>query len=512
MSALAEDTIPTVRFTQRERRGVFLGRSTAQIIIAGGAIIGFVALALLFGWGRVWGLLPTVVAPLVVLGLWQWRGQSILSMLAQASTYRRRAVRGQTKYRRQVWDSTKRTPMPTGTPAEKAPVPVVLNTVNLPGGLGEVQYVGIAGHGGFAYNAKDELAAVTIRVKATAWLLRDDSHKTAAYLGFGGWMSSLEGMPGFHESVLRVRVDRAPSTELVEYARQRDEEEEITVSDELKREYDWLAAAEQARSMEFTSTVMVTFDVRKLNADIRASGGGLAGLATILTERVQTVKDSVGEMGVEFESWLDAEELDAMTTTALDPVTASARRKSFGRSRKELRSRSPIMAGDESPNTVTFDATVHRTMWMHEWPRTKVRVGFVQPILYTGEATRCLAIQFRPIPMHQALNDLGSAQIDMESAERIRLKWGGRTSVAHDREKADLAEREEDLADGFTDARFRAFVTISAPTLADVRRDQASLEQAGYQAGVRMSLLRWQQWPALVSWSLPVPVRGRDKR
>lgn len=510
MSAFAEETIPTVRFTQRELRGVFLGRSAAQLILAGGAIVGFVALALIFGWARVWGLLPVVLL-LVILGVWQWHGQSILSMLAQATGYRNRAMRGQTKYRRKIWSATTRTAMPAGTPAEKTPAPVVVNTVNLPGALGEVQYVDIPGQGGFVYNAKDQLAAVTIRVKATAWLLRDDSHKTAAYLGFGGWMSSLEGMPGFHESVMRVRVDRAPSTELIEYARQRDENVEIHVSEELKKEYDWLAAAEQARSMEFTSTVMITFDTRKMNTDIRDSGGGLAGLAAILTERIQTVKDSVTEMGVEFETWLDAEELDATTTTALDPVTASSRRESLGRSRKEMRSRSPIMAGDEAPNTVTFDETVHRTLWMHEWPRTKVRVGFVQPVLYTGEATRCLAIQFRPVPMHKALNELGSAQVDMEAAARIRLKWGGRTSVSHDRERADLEEREEDLADGFTDVRFRAFVTISAPTLADVRRDQASLEVAGYQAGVRMSPLRWQQWPALVTSSLPVPVRGKDK-
>jgi len=511
MSTIVEETIPTVRFTQRERRGVFLGRSWPQLFVAGGAIVGFVALLLLFGWTRVWVLLP-LVGFLVVLGAWQWRGQSVLSMLAQATSYRNRAVRGQIKFRRAVWGTAKRTAMPAGTPADSAPAPAVLNTVILPGALGEVQYVNIPGQGGFAYNAKDQLAAVTVRVKATAWLLRDDSHKTAAYQGFGGWMSSLEGMPGFYESVMRVRVDRAPSTELVEYARQRDDDEQITVSEELKKEYDWLAVAEQARSMEFTSTVMITFDTRKLNTDIRDSGGGLAGLAAILTERIQGVKDSVADMGVEFESWLDAEELDATTTTALDPVTASERRESLGRSRKEMRSRSPIMAGDEAPNTVTFDGTVHRTLWMHEWPRTKVRVGFVQPVLYTGEATRCLAIQFRPVPMHQALNELGSAQVDMQTAESIRLKWGGRTSVAHDREREDLVEREEDLADGFTDVRFRAFVTISAPTLADVRRDQASLEQAGYQAGVRMSSLRWQQWPALVTSSLPVPVRGKDKR
>lgn len=508
MSITTEEIIPAVRFTQRERRGVFLGRSWSQILLAGTAILVFVGMLLLFGWERTIWLLPLVVL-LIVVGVWQWHGQPLLTLLTHWTGFRSRATRGQTKYRRDLWAKDRRVELPAGQPLDKAPHPHVLNTVTLPGGLGEVRYVDIVGRGGFVFNKKDDLVAVTLRVKATAWLLRDDSHKAAVYQGFGGWMSSLEGMPGLDEAVLRVRVDRAPSTELIEYARQRDDEFPAPVTAELKQSYDWLAAAEQARSMEFTSTITVSFNTSSMSTDIRDSGGGLAGIAAVLIDRVQAIKDSLDDLGVEFEAWLGAEELDMMTTTALDPVTASARRERLGRARKEMRSRSPIMAGDESANAVAFDATVHRTLWIHEWPRTKVRVGFFQPLLYTGEATRCLAIQFRPVPMHQALNELGSAQVDMQTAENIRLKWGGRTSIAHDRERADLEEREEDLADGFTDVRFRAYVTISGPELADVRRDQASLEQAGYQAGVRMSPMRWQQWAALVTSSLPVPTNGK---
>jgi hypothetical protein len=170
------------------------------------------------------------------------------------------------------------------------------------------------------------------------------------------------------------------------------------------------------------------------------------------------------------------------------------------------------MSGDETVEDVTFGQSIHRTLWLHEWPRTKVRAGFLHPLLYSGEATRCVAIQFRPVPLHDALTELTSAQIDMETADNLREKFGRRSTVMQEREKDNLDEREEDLADGHTDIRFRGYVTISADNVAEVRRDQTSLEQAGYRAAVRMAVLRDQQWAALVTCALPIPTRPKGKK
>ncbi|MBP2437904.1 SCO6880 family protein [Microbacterium amylolyticum] len=503
--------IPRVRFTQRERRGVFLGRSWPQIILAGIAILGMLLPALLASWERVWWLL-FLGLPLLVLAVWNFRGEPILLLLSQSSRYLWRSMRGQTKFRRNVWRRVLTTPLPTGNPSERIPVPYVYRHLDLPGGLADVQFVDIPTRGGFIYNARDQVAAVTIRIRSSAWMLRDDTRKAEVYNGFGGWLSSLEGMPALTEANLCVRVDRAPSTELAEHAARRDEERKTVISDELQREYDWLVATEQARSMEFTSTITLSFDVAALSTDVKDSGGGLTGLGAIMFDRVEALKSALVDLDVDFEEWMDAETLDAYTAAALDPMTASARREKLGRSRKESRSRPPMMSIDEHSSSITIDGTEHRTMWVHEWPRTKVRVGFLHPLLYTGESTRSVVLQFRPIPMHEAINELGQAQIDLEAAATVREKWGGRTGILHDREAQDLEDREEDLADGFTDGRFRAFVTISGHSLAEIRRDQTSLEQAGYQAHVRMGLLRNQQWPALVTSVLPIPTRGKKKK
>ena len=113
---------------------------------------------------------------------------------------------------------------------------------------------------------------------------------------------------------------------------------------------------------------------------------------------------------------------------------------------------------------------------------------------------------------HEAIREVGQAATDIESAARIRERMGNRVGVLQRREEEDLEEREEDLADGYTDGRFRAFVSISAANLSEVRRDQTSLEQAGYQAHVRMGVMHDQQWAALATAVLPVPTRAKRSK
>lgn len=502
------EPIDRVKFTQRERRGVFLGRSTSQLVVAGAALLIVLILMVVFSAERVWPFM-IVSAGIMSFALWNWRGESLLRICGRSISFMSRAAKGETKFRRDVWWKAVATTVPDGQAGELVPIPVVFKHETLPGGLGDVSYVDIPTKGGFVLNAKDRLAAVTIRVKSAAWMLRDEGRKEAAYWGLATWMSQLESIPGMVEAALTVRVDRAPTTELADYVEARDQVRDIEISDRLKLEYAALITQESTRAMDFSNSIRMVFDLEKLSKDIKDSGGGLVGIGAILADHVDSLPEAVSDLDVEFDKWLDAEELHGLTTAALDPVSTQERLQRFGRSRRELRSRSPIMSGEEHADHVEFDRSKHQTLWIHEWPRVKVRTGFMEPLLYRGEGTRCVTLIFRPVPLHEAINELSNAQLDMDTATTLREKWGGRTSVLHKREAQDLEEREEDLADGFTDERFRGFVTISGETLAEVRRCRTSLEQAGHGVGIRMSLLRNQQWPALVTATLPVPTKAK---
>src|SRR5690606_23500404 len=105
--------------------------------------------------------------------------------------------------------------------------------------------------------------AVTVRVLSSAWPLRDEGVKEQIYYKFAGWLSSTESLLGRHEVVLRVRVDRAAATELGDYVAARDEVRETVISENVEREYAALIAQEANRSMEFTNTITLSFDLNE---------------------------------------------------------------------------------------------------------------------------------------------------------------------------------------------------------------------------------------------------------
>src|SRR5690625_1526204 len=208
---------PAAKFTQRERRGVFLGLKWPQLITMM-VVVAIVLLALIFGGGLVAAFSASFGLIVLAVALWRHHGEPVITLLAQSARYLARSVRGQTKFRRNVWWRITTTPLPHGNPPEQIPVPQVFKHETLPGGLGDIAYIEIPPRaGGFIYNARAGLASLTIQVRSSAWMLRDEGKKEGTYYGFASWISSLETMKGLTEAALRVRVDRAATTELADY-------------------------------------------------------------------------------------------------------------------------------------------------------------------------------------------------------------------------------------------------------------------------------------------------------
>ena len=155
-----------------------------------------------------------------------------------------------------------------------------------------------------------------------------------------------------------------------------------------------------------------------------------------------------------------------------------------------------------------MDQSWHHTFWVAEWPRTDVRTGFLEPLLYAGDATRVITLQIRPIAIHKALAEVNRAQSDMETAATIRLKLQSRVTLTHLREEQDLAVRENDLVDGFGDVQFRGFVTVSADSPDALARARSEIDQASHPARLVLAPMSGQQAAGFVTAALPVPVEG----
>lgn len=503
---LLDEGAPRVRFATRERRGAFLGLTFGQIVVIG-AVVAILLGTLLVSPPAFWiVLVPCTV--IFVLGVGRYRREPILLIVWQALRYALRAATKQTQFRRNVWMRVSVASLKIGTARAEEATPAVVSKFLLPGALGDVHVVQIPGAGACVFNAKGGLVAVTISVHSRAWSLRDKGTQEGAYEGFVEWLSSLENMPGLVEAVTRIRVDRASTTEMVDYMRAREDEFDPQITPELRRQYFELITAGSKRSMGFSNHVTLVFHTSKLNSAIRDSGGGMIGLGAVLKEKIAAVDHSMDHARVTFDEWLDAGSLEAAMAAASDPVSASRRRERESGGREVAHLNPPMMGVDEQWDSLRIDDSWHQTFWISEWPRTDVRTGFLEPLLYAGDATRVITLQVRPVPIHKALSQVNRAQADMDVAAEIRLRLQARTTRQHDRESEDLAERESDLVDGFGDVQFRGFVTVSAESKDALARARTEIEHASHPARVNLVPMSGQQAAAFVTAVLPVAVEG----
>lgn len=495
--------LPRVRFAQRERRGAFLGLTWPQLIVICATAMTSVVW-LLIDWDSFWRLGVWPAAVLVAVGSWTWHRESGLALIWRVVTYAARHHRHQTTFHRDVWDTRKDSPMKTGTKRRQQNVPREVQRHRLPGSHGSLRFVEVPAAGAFLVDPKRSLLSFSVDVLSSAWPLLDEGVQQAAYDGFVGWMSGLEAVPGLVDATARIRVDAKPADELARYAQQRDQDVPASVSEAVRTEYDALITAGAARSMQFTNTVTVTCDLRALRSSIKHSGGGLVGMGAIVSDLVEQMHDSLEAIGVELRSWLDVEALDEMLALAMDPTSCTATSRG-----DDAMHRLPVMGIREGWDHVQIDSSVHRTYWIAEWPRSETSVGFLDKLLYSGDATRVLTLSLRPVPTHTALNRVGRAKVDLEIARGLRQRRGMITTREQEREYEDLGEREDDIVDGFTDMEFRGFVTVSAGELDDLSRASAAILQAAQPARVTLAAMYCQQASAFLSTALPIPTGKR---
>ncbi|WP_431219330.1 SCO6880 family protein [Leifsonia xyli] len=500
---ITEEGAPRVRFAARERRGIFLGLTFLQLVVIGAAVA--VLLSTLFiDTNAIWVMIP-IVAIVVFFALATYRREPVIVIVAQAARYVRRSLTGQTIFRRDVWLRVSVASLDVGHAQVAAVTPVVTSKFLLPGALGDAQIIQIPGAGGFIYNARGRLASVTVKVGSKAWALRDKGTQEAAYAGFVEWLSSLENLPGVRETTIRIRVDRASSNELRDYLVVRENEHDPQVTAELREQYWALTQAASKRSMGFTNYITLTFDTAALNGAIRDAGKGLTGLAAVLKERVAGIETSMEHARLTPAGWLTSDELDELNALSADPVAAATRREQDS---GIVSAPSPVMGIDEGWDAIRVDESWHQTFWVAEWPRTDVRTGFLEPLLYAGDATRVITLQVRPVATHKALAQLNRAQSDMETAATIRMKLSSRIPLTHLREEEDLAVREHDLVDGFGDVQYRGFVTISAESRDALAKARTDIEQASHPARLVLASMSGQQAAGFVTAALPVPLEG----
>ena len=159
------------------------------------------------------------------------------------------------------------------------------------------------------------------------------------------------------------------------------------------------------------------------------------------------------------------------------------------------------LAVEEHWSEVRAEGCWHRTFWVAEWPRSRIRPDFLSPLL-VGTARRSVSVVMAPIPPERAARDAESSRTAEVADAQLRAQ-GGFLQTARQRRQAEALEgRETELADGRGAFELAGYITVSASDKPGLEEAASELERAAGAAKLSLRPLYGQQKEAL-GWALP---------
>jgi len=134
------------------------------------------------------------------------------------------------------------------------------------------------------------------------------------------------------------------------------------------------------------------------------------------------------------------------------------------------------------------DATWQATYWVAEWPRVEVGPDFLGPLLL-GSVRRRVAVVMEPLSPSRATRQVEQARTADIADSELRRRGGFLATARRARETELVERRETELADGHGSFRFSGYVTVTAPTEAELDQACGATEQAAGQARLELRRL-----------------------
>ncbi len=476
-------SVPRAAFAPLSRSGVVAGLSWAQLAVVG---FGGLPTALRAMAGDLPGALLQAVVftlPVAVFGAGSWAGRSYMSRVATMGVFMLRRMLGQT---RSVVD-----PM-----ADRE-----LGRIAGPGAAGErVKTLSLIGTrfagGAFLWDRATGCATAVLRMNTHGWMLTDDGTKVSRSRAFDELCRALADLEGVVRGVSHARTIPGSRAELHrpgEGAWVDDEYDELlehpTLGEVLHRDV----------------LLLVTVSKEKVRGEVRAAGGGRAGMSAVLADRVATVLGYLPACGVRLEgaAWLSEAQIRGGVRLAFDPSAASWLASMDGCLPADAVLASVV---DEKLDHLVTDSAVHKTWWIERWPSTEVPAGYLAELLGGGLFPHVVTQVWEPVSLSKAELRLRRAESAHSSVSRLSDKIGRATSSDHDAERRELTQRREELSMGFGDTKYAGYVTASATDLAGLKDATSFINTNTGEA--RLNPLRGQQYAAFVT-ALPLGIGPR---
>ncbi|MGA4856873.1 SCO6880 family protein [Streptomyces koyangensis] len=484
MSGKNQALTATVKFPHRSRRGILLGLTAPQLIVASLTGVLLLAVVLTRGVMGALQLVPLWVA-IAVLVFVRRRGRALANWAPIVARYALRRLRGQL-----VWLTR-----PSGRPIREG-------LLHLPGTAASLRVVTAPdGRYGAVHDPHSETLTAVVKVSSRAYALLDPGTQQA---NVGGWGRALAALARTGQ-IARIQVIERTVPDSGDALRRYWEDHGQPHVPLASTVYGELIQSAGPAAAPHESYVAVSLDTKAARRLINRAGGGLTGSFSVLAQLTSTFDQAARTAGLNPASWLTAREIAAVVRTAYDPkVLATLDRWSTdGRPEVAPPAAGPVVVVEKADHIAT-DSAVHATYWVENWPRTETSAGFLHQLLFTGGVRRTLSLSYEPKGLDAALRDVQRKKSSVIAVAAERARRGQVDSEADSIEYQDIKSRERQLIAGHADVALTGLLTVSADSEEELRSACAVVETAAVGAQLDLRPLTWQQAEAFTAAAMPL--------
>ncbi|WP_405013560.1 SCO6880 family protein [Kitasatospora sp. NBC_01539] len=481
---MSDTSLATVKFPHRSKRGILLGLTAAQLIVA--SLTGLLLLAIVLTRGVVGALeLIPLWAAVALFVLVRHRGRSLADWAPIVTRYALRRMRGQL-----VW---------LARPSRR---PVREGLLHLPGTAASLRVVTAPDRRyGAVHDPRAGTLTAVVKVSSRAYALLDPATQNT---NVGVWGRALAALArtGHIARIQVIERTMPASGDALRRYWEKTGNPDAPVAGEI---YSELVKNAGPAAAPHEAYVAISLDFKAARRLINQAGGGLAGGFSVLAQLTATFDQAARTAGLNPVGWLSATEIAAVVRTAYDPkaLTGLERWSASGRPEADPAAAGPVVVVERAGHIAT-DSAVHSTYWVENWPRTETSPGFLHQLLFSGGVQRTLSLAYEPKGLDAAMRDVQrkKASIIADSAERARR--GQVDSEADSVEYQDVKQRERQLIAGHADVALTGLLTVSADTEDELRSACAVVETAAVAAQLDLRPLTWQQAEAFTAAALPL--------
>ncbi len=257
----------------------------------------------------------------------------------------------------------------------------------------------------------------------------------------------------------------------------------------------------------------VAFDLDRLAADIKATGGDDDAIGVVVVERLAELQRQIMEARIPVRGWLSPAHYAAVIHTQFDPDSLPLYDLQSG----EQHELDPRTAGPSATErqwqAYLHDSAVSSTVWVHELPRRPVKANWLAPLLQQTDVRRSITLVAQPLAPSRAERSINNQRLAAAGSIYMKQKHGLVVDSRTTKELEAAQRLDDEIAEGAGYFRYSMFVCCTASDMDRLRRAVTSVRRRLTRVRCSTMVLYGEQDQGFFAAALPLarglaPMRG----